>query len=176
MREDFQLVNKQISIKTIAEMLMGAPDRQTKMYRYPSEKTGSVRLFEDTNTFRDYGRSVSGDVVALWAHINCVSNWQALQEIKDTFHLNGDDSSRRDLAHRIAVEQRRTAEIKQKKYIQNQLWVDKMDSLKRQLRMYEKLSESRYIPPFADIRMVIYDNIAQINGELDQLTHKGVNA
>ena len=59
MREDFEQIRQQIRIETIASYLL---QKQGKMYIYPGERTGSIKLYPGSNTFYDFGRGCGGDV------------------------------------------------------------------------------------------------------------------
>lgn len=86
MREDFENVKQRVDIRNLATMLLGQPIRQ--MYRYPGERTGSVKIYPQTQTFYDFGRGVGGDCIRLWAYIRHVDNWTALKEIKALYGLS----------------------------------------------------------------------------------------
>lgn len=86
MHEDFQEINGLIKIEDEAHYLLGEPVRG--MYRYPDERTPSVKIYNQTNTFYDYGRGIGGDCIRLWAYIRHVDNWTALKEIKALYGLS----------------------------------------------------------------------------------------
>lgn len=85
MKEDFEYVRSQVRIEDVATYLLGQPIR--RMYRYPGERTASIKLYLSSQTFFDFGRTVGGDCIRLWAHIRHVDNWTALQSIKDLYGL-----------------------------------------------------------------------------------------
>lgn len=85
MKEDFEDVKHQVRIEDLAVYLLGQPIR--RMYRYPGERTASIKLYLSSQTFFDFGRAVGGDCIRLWAHIRHVDNWTALQSIKDLYGL-----------------------------------------------------------------------------------------
>ena len=85
MREDFEQIRQQISIETVADYLL---QKQGRMYVFPGERTGSIKLYPASNTFYDFGRACGGDCVKLWSHIKGCDSWTALQEIKGMFGLD----------------------------------------------------------------------------------------
>lgn len=50
------------------------------MYIYPGEKTASIRIYAETQSFYDFGRCTGGDVIRLWSHVRDVDSWTALYE------------------------------------------------------------------------------------------------
>lgn len=51
-REDFDLIRQQISIEAAASYLL---KKQGRMYIYPGEKTASIRIYAETQSFYDFG-------------------------------------------------------------------------------------------------------------------------
>lgn len=84
-KEDFELIRQQINIEAVANHLM---KKQGKNYIFPSEKSASVRIYPETQSFYDFGRCTGGDVIRLWSHVRDVDSWTALcqiREISETF-------------------------------------------------------------------------------------------
>lgn len=123
MKKDFEDVRSQVRIESVAVHLLGQPIR--RMYRYPEERTASIRLYPDSQTFYDFGRAVGGDCIRLWAHIRHVDNWTALQSIKDLYGLeNVQDSG--NITERIRKQEKaqkaaREAEIERKAVWRNEV-------------------------------------------------------
>ena len=69
MQEDFQVIKAQVGIESVAQHLLGQPIRG--MYRYPNERTPSIKVYPETQSFFDFGRGNGGDLVKLWSH-RCV--------------------------------------------------------------------------------------------------------
>ena len=61
-KEDFELIRQQINIEAVANHLM---KKQGKNYIFPSEKSASVRIYPETQSFYDFGRCTGGDVIRL---------------------------------------------------------------------------------------------------------------
>ena len=74
-KEDFELIRQQINIEAVANHLM---KKQGKNYIFPSEKSASVRIYPETQSFYDFGRCTGGDVIRLWSHVRDVDSWTAL--------------------------------------------------------------------------------------------------
>ena len=85
MREDFERIRQQISVGTVADYLL---QKDGRLYKYPGEKTASIRIYPETQSFYDYGRGHGGDCIALWSHVKGVDSWTALCQIRETFNLN----------------------------------------------------------------------------------------
>lgn len=79
MKEDFENIKSQIRIEDVAGYLLGTAKG---MYRYPGERTGSVKVYPMTQSFYDFGRGCGGDSVKLWSHVRGVDSWVALKEIR----------------------------------------------------------------------------------------------
>lgn len=60
-KEDFELIRQQINIEAVANHLM---KKQGKNYIFPSEKSASVRIYPETQSFYDFGRCTGGDVIS----------------------------------------------------------------------------------------------------------------
>lgn len=123
MKEDFEYVRSQVRIENVATYLLGQPIR--RMYRYPKERTASIKLYLDSQTFFDFGRAVGGDCIRLWAHIRHVDNWTALQSIKALYGLENVQDNE-NIKERIRKQERareaaREAEIERKKAWRNEV-------------------------------------------------------
>ena len=63
-KEDFELIRQQINIEAVANHLM---KKQGKNYIFPSEKSASVRIYPETQSFYDFGRCTGGDVMRVYS-------------------------------------------------------------------------------------------------------------
>lgn len=123
MKEDFEYVRSQVRIEDVATYLLGQPIR--RMYRYPKERTPSIKLYLSSQTFYDFGRTVGGDCIRLWAHIRHVDNWTALQSIKDLYGLENVQGNKNTREHILEQERAqkaaREAEIERKAAWRNEV-------------------------------------------------------
>lgn len=123
MKEDFEYIRSQVRIEDLAVYLLGQPIR--KMFFYPGERTASVKVYPNTQTFYDFGRTTGGDCIRLWAHIRHVDNWTALQSIKDLYGLEnvqGNENTREHiLEQERAQKAAREAEIERKAAWRNEV-------------------------------------------------------
>ena len=164
MREDFERIRQQIGIEAVADYLL---QKRGRMYIYPGEKTGSVKLYPDSNTFYDFGRGVGGDVVRLWSHIKNCDSWTALQEIKKTFGLDTPDKQySRDLIRQqeLLRQQQKAAEKAAKR-----AWVRQVDELKQQCSFYRAILDSGHCEPLSWAWCVVKNNLTTAAGKLDLL-------
>lgn len=149
MRENFETVKAQIDIKNVACYLMGQPIRGG-MYRYPTERTPSVKIYEETQTFFDYGRNLGGDVIRLFSHIKGIDNWRALRELCTIYGISMTDSnestSEQIKQQEMAQKVRRDAEKQRKRR-----WVKEVDKLKAEVEKYDALMTSEHIPKTSDV-------------------------
>lgn len=145
MREEFKSVNNQVRIENLAVYLLGQPIRH--MYRYPGEKTPSIRIYSQTNSFFDFGRSVGGDPVRLWSHIRHVDNWVALQEIRGLYGLS-DEPDKKNIRERIRQQEKEREAAKQAELERKKCWRDEVDFWKKISAACENIMKESV--PFSD--------------------------
>ena len=85
MKENFEIIKAQVCIESVAKYLLGQPVHG--LYRFPGERTPSIKIYKETGSFFDFGRAKGGDAVALWAHVCNCDNWTALRELS-AFYLS----------------------------------------------------------------------------------------
>lgn len=90
---DLQKIKEQVSIRDVAESLLHL-EKQDGKYKYPGEKTASIQLYTDTQSFNDFGRKVGGDIFKLVSHIKKLDFKGSLDEIVDFFQIQDEESSR----------------------------------------------------------------------------------
>ena len=163
-REDFELIRQQIDIETVANYLL---EKQGKNYVYPDEKTASIKLYLDSNSFFDFGRGVGGDCIKLWAHICRVDGWTALCQIKTIFGLNTPDR-RNSRALIEQQEQARRQQLEVKKQKQEQ-WVQEVDRLKTECELYQAILESGHLEPLSWAWCLCKNWLTSASGRLDLL-------
>ena len=61
-REDFETVSRQIDIETVADYLL---KKQGHLYKFPGEKTASIKIYPESASFYDFGRGIGGDCIKL---------------------------------------------------------------------------------------------------------------
>lgn len=83
---DLQKIKEEVSIRDVAESLLHL-EKQDGKYKYPGERTASIKLYPENNRFHDFGRNVNGDIFALVSHIKGISFKEALDEIVDFFKI-----------------------------------------------------------------------------------------
>ena len=88
MQENFENIRSQVDIENIAIHLMGRPERG--MFKYPDEKTASLKIYPKTQSFYDFGRNTGGDCIRLWSHVRGCDNWTSLQEICALYGISTD--------------------------------------------------------------------------------------
>lgn len=164
MREDFEQIRQQISIETVADYLL---QKQGRMYVFPGERTGSIKLYPDSNTFYDFGRGIGGDVVRLWSHIKECDSWMALQEIREVFGLDTPDKQHsRDLIRQ--QEQARKLQIEAEKEAKCR-WVRQVDELKTECSLYQALLDSGHFEPFSWTWCAAMNGLTNASGKADML-------
>lgn len=139
-------LKQQIQIKDIAEHLLGRPVRG--MYRYPGEKTPSVKIYPETRSFYDFGRAFGGDSLDLWMHVRQCDLPEALHEIKDLYGIEDDSAP-----DRAWIEKKRKAQeiARQEKARKQRIWREEVERLQEQIRVCNTLLESAHVPPMSDV-------------------------
>ena len=164
MREDFEQIRQQIGIGAVADYLL---EKDGRLYKFPGERTGSIKLYPDSNTFYDFGRGCGGDSVKLWSHIKGCDSWAALQEIRKMFGLDTPDKQcSRDLIRQqeLARQQQKAAEKAAKR-----VWVRQVDQLKQQCSFYQAILDSGHCEPLSWAWCVAKNNLTTAAGKLDLL-------
>ena len=163
-KEDFELIRQQINIETVVDYLM---QKQGRMYIYPGEKTASIRIYPETQSFYDYGRARGGDLVRLWSHVQKVDSWTALQQIRETFGLNMPDrKNSRDL-----IWQQEQAQQKQQQVEKDakRRWRLQVEALQRECELYQEILESGHLEPLSWAWCLCKNWLTSASGRLDLL-------
>lgn len=163
-KEDFEQIRQQISIETIADYLL---QKQGRMYIYPGERTGSIKLYPDSNTFYDYGRSLGGDPIRLWSYIKNCDNWTALQEIKEVFGLDTPDKQHsRDLIQQQELLRQQQKAVQK---AEKRRWVNEVDQLKQQCELYQAILDSGHCELYSWTWCLCKNWLTTVEGQLDLL-------
>ena len=161
-REDFEVIKQQVSVETVANYLL---EKQGHLYKFPDERTASIRIYSATQSFYDFGRSTGGDVVRLWAHVRGCDSWTALQEIKATFRLSAPDRTQsRDAI--IAAERARKKQLEAQKQKQER-WVQEVDRLKKECEFYQDILDSGHFEPLSWAWCLCKNWLTTVNIQLD---------
>lgn len=131
MKEDFESVKAQVRIEDLAVYLLGQPIR--KMFRYPGERTASIKIYLQTQSFYDFGRGTGGDAIRLWSYIRYVDNWTAMQEIKCLYGLESEPD--KNIKERIRQQEKTREAVKRAEMERKATWRDEVD-------FWKKVSES----------------------------------
>lgn len=146
MKENFEKIKEQVRIEDLAQYLLGCPVHG--MYRYPGERTPSIKMYPATNSFYDFGRGAGGDCVRLWSHVKGCDSWTALREIAALYGISAtlNETDKENIVAKIkrqekAQEKRRQAERREQKQ-----WVMQVDRLHEELELYNNLLNFPRIP------------------------------
>ncbi len=148
MRKDFKEVKAVIHIESVANYLLGEPMKG--MYRYPGEKTPSIKIYPKTQSFFDYGRGTGGDAIRLWSHVRQVDSWIALSEIKSAYGIS-DSPDKENTRQKIRQQELDRQAAKNAEEKRKEQWRNKVNSLKVELTIYENLLASEHIPPLSRV-------------------------
>ena len=149
MQENFENIRSQVDVENIAIHLMGRPERG--MYRFPGERTPSIKIYKETGSFFDFGRAKGGDAVALWAHVCNCDNWTALRELSAVFGISTvlNETDRKNIVAKIKAQETAQRERERAKKHRQKQWVMQADRLHEELEIYDNLLNSSHIPPLS---------------------------
>lgn len=147
MNTDFKKVKQQVPIEEIATHLLGKPIRG--MYKYPGERTASIKIYQKTRSFCDFGRACGGDLIDLWCHVRHCDALEALRSIQALYGILDEPTgtNQRD----ILIERKRRQETKEKNERNQRLWRERVERLHEQIRVCENLLRSGHVPPMSDV-------------------------
>ncbi len=149
MKENFEKIKEQVSVEAVAKHLLGQPVHG--MYRFPGEKTPSIKIYSKTGSFYDFGRNAGGDAVALWAHVRNCNNWEAMNEISAVFGVSTalNETDRKSIAERIKTQEQAQKEREHAEKCKRKKWIAQVDRLHEELELYDNLLNSPHIPPLS---------------------------
>lgn len=168
MKENFEIIKSEVNINDVATHLLGKPIRG--MYRFPGERTASLKIYPKTQSFYDYGRNRGGDAIALWAHVRNCDNWTALNEMASLYGISTDLNERykntveQIKAQETAQKERRIEEKRKRKH-----WIKEIERLQEWKKLCQNLLDSGHLPPFCDVRGWCYSEIQIADHKLDVL-------
>ena len=169
MHENYKSVNAQVDIENIATYLLGKPIRG--MYRYPNERTPSIKVYPGTQSFFDFGRSIGGDSVKLWSYIRHCDSWTALNEVASLYGISTafNETDRDNIARRIKAQKTAQKEREQDKKRKQKRWVKEVEHLQEWRKLCQDLLDSGHLSPFCDVRSWCYSEIQIADHKLDVL-------
>lgn len=135
------------------------------MYIYPGERTGSIKVYPNSNTFYDFGRGCGGDPIKLWSHIKNCDNWKALLQIRKTFGLDAPDrKNSQDLIRQqeLARQKEQQAEKDTKRR-----WVRQVDELKAECDLVSTILNSGHAEPLSWLWCICQNRLTTAEGQLD---------
>lgn len=149
MTEKFKIFREQVHIQDVATHLLGEPIKG--MHKFPGEKTASLKIYPETQSFYDFGRNTGGDCIRLWSHVRGCDNWTSLQEICALYGISTDlnTADGKSIAGRIKAQEMAQKERRQAEKRRQKRWVMQVDRLHEELELYDNLLNSPHIPPLS---------------------------
>ena len=149
MEENFQIIKAQVGIESVAQHLLGHPVHG--MYRFPGEKTPSIKIYKETSSFFDFGRAKGGDCIRLWSHVKGCDSWTALREIASVFGVSTvlNETDRKNIVAKIKAQETAKRAREQDEKRAKKLWISQVDKLHEELDLYDNLLNSPHIPPLS---------------------------
>lgn len=152
MHEDFFRIKEQVRIEDVAQYLLGKPNR-TGAYKYPSERTASIKAYPESQSFYDFGRGVGGDVIKLWSHVKGINNWEAMQEIASLYGISTalNEGGRKNISECIKAQERAREERKIAEKREQERFLRRVDMIQEKIERYDFLLDSPHIPVFSAV-------------------------
>lgn len=141
--------------------------KQGKNYIYPSERTASIKIYPESNSFYDFGRATGGDCVRLWSHVRGCDSWTALKEIRSTFGLSAPD--RKNSRELIAQQQEARKRQQEAKKQKQERWAHQVDQLKAEAELLSGILSSGHCEPLSWLWCVCQNRLTTVNIQLDLL-------
>lgn len=169
MKESFEIIKAQVCIESVAQYLLGQPVHG--LYRFPSEKTPSIKIYPETQSFYDFGRNTGGDAVALWAHVRNCNNWEAMNEIAALYRISValNETDKESIAERIKAQEKEQEKRRQAEKRRRKQWVKEVERFQEWRKLCQDLLDSGHLPPFCDVRSWCYSEIQIADHKLDVL-------
>ena len=145
MKEDFELIKQKIRIEDISNYLLGKDVRG--MYKFPQERTASIKIYPKTQSFFDYGRGIGGDAIRLWSHVRQVDSWIALSEIKSAYGIS-DSPDKENIRQRIRQQEQANEVARKDQKRHAEAWRRQVDTCKRRINALYIIQ--RHSEPFSD--------------------------
>ena len=169
MKKNFEIIKAQVCIESVAQYLLGQPVHG--LYRFPGERTPSIKIYKETGSFFDFGRAKGGDAVALWAHVCNCDNWTALRELSAVFGISTalNETDRKSIAERIKTQETAKRAQEQAEKRKRKQWLKEVERLQEWRQLCQNLLDSGHLLPFCDVRSWCYSEIQMADYQLDIL-------
>lgn len=86
MINNFEVIRENVRIEQVASSLLGKSTNKG-LYKYPNERTASIKIYTNTNSFYDFGRGKGGDVVSFVSHILHLEPKESLEWFKVNYGI-----------------------------------------------------------------------------------------
>lgn len=169
MKENFEIIKAQVCIESVAQYLLGQPVHG--LYRFPGERTPSIKIYKKTGSFYDFGRGIGGDCIRLWSHIKGCDSWQALNEISALYGISTalNETDKENIVAKIKRQEKAQREREQAEKHKRKQWVKEVERLQEWRKLCQDLLDSGHLPPFCDVRSWCYSEIQIADHKLDVL-------
>ena len=89
-----ELIKNTVTIRDLAERFNARPDKSGKCKHNPlrSEKTSSLHIYDETNSWFDFGSDKGGDVINFMAEANGSDIPDSISDLCNMYSINSDES------------------------------------------------------------------------------------
>ena len=94
-----EYIKSNYTIRELAEQFGAKPDRSGKCKLNPIrvEKTSSLQIYDETNTFCDFGSTLTGDVITFFAMYHSLDISDAIESMLRDIGKTGDDFIKKEV-------------------------------------------------------------------------------
>lgn len=167
MKKDFKQIREKVEILDVAHYLMKQGKRPTLFY-YPDERTASIKIYSNIQSFYDFGRAIGGDCIKLYSHVKKCNSWIAIQELRKLYNVEK-EPDKEGVREKI---QQREAELKKQQQREQEFkvaWRKEVEFLKWWEEICKKTLEEKRFPPFSESQASLVAELQKVSYKLDVL-------
>ena len=104
-----ELIKQNISIRSLAEKFNAKPDRSGKCKHNPlrTEKTSSLQIYDNTNSWFDFGSDKGGSVIDFMVEINNCDIPEAINDLCALYGINTDEDYKKPIKETEMITQKK---------------------------------------------------------------------
>lgn len=167
MKKDFEKIQEQVEILDLAQYLM-KQGKKTTLFYYPNERTASIKIYPNTQSFYDFGRAVGGDCIKLYSHIKKCNSWTAVQELRKLYNIER-KPDKEDIREKIQQQKMEQKRQEQREQEFKAAWRKEVDFLKWWEEVCRQTLEEKRFPPFSESQVSLVAELQQVSYKLDVL-------
>lgn len=167
MEKDFEQIREKVEILDVAHCLMKQGKKPILFY-YPDERTASIKIYSNTQSFYDFGRGTGGDCIRLYSHIKKCDSWTAVQELRKLYNIKK-EPDKEGIKEKI---HQRKAELKRQQQREQEFkaaWRKEVEFLKQWEEVCKQALEEKRFSPFSESETSLVSELQKVSYKLDIL-------